>query len=363
MNTNCPTKKQSGMSLIELMVAIAIGGILLAGLASVFFNSSRAQRELEKTGALIENGRYAISLLYEDLRHAGYYGEYFSIGSAPAALPDPCVTNNITTLTAAMAQPVQGYDAPDTVTRPDISATSCGGLLTDDNLSPGSDILVIRRASTGALSGVMTAGNIYLQANSLNMNMYLGAGAAPPSCDNSVTGTCKFPNTPGNTTNADTRQYHVLVYFVAPCSIGSGANGICASSDPRQPTLKQLSLSASGGSAAMVITPLVEGIEYFQVEYGIDDTPTAVDLVTGQPGDGVPDRYESELDTIDDWGNVVSVRVHLLARSPKATDDYTDTKTYTLAGTAYGPFNDNFKRHVYSTEVRPVNMAGRREIP
>jgi len=351
------------MSLIELMVAIVIGGILLAGLASVFFNSSRAQRELEKTGALIENGRYATTLLFENLRHAGFYGDFFSIDTAPAALPDPCVTNNIATLTAAMAQPIQGYNAPDTTTRPDISATSCGGLLTNDNLSPGSDILVIRRADTGTLSGVMTTGNIYLQANSLDMNMYTGAGAVPPVCNSGVPGTCRFPNTPGNTTNADTRQYHVQVYFVSPCTIGSGANGICVNSDPRQPTLKQLSLSASGGSPAMVITPLVEGIEYFKVEYGIDDTPADINITTGQPGDGVPDRYETELASIDDWGNVVSVRVHLLARSPRSTDDYTDTKQYTLAGTAFGPFGDNFKRHVYSTEARPVNMAGRRERP
>jgi type IV pilus assembly protein PilW len=28
-----------------------------------------------------------------------------------------------------------------------------------------------------------------------------------------------------------------------------------------------------------------------------------------------------------------------------------------------GPFNDSFKRHVFSTTVRLVNPAGRRETP
>ncbi len=350
------------MSLIELMVAIVIGGILLAGLASVFFNSSRAQRELEKTGQLIENGRYAISLLSEDLRHGGYYGQYYGLEPAPATLPDPCNTSTLHTNTIHMSQPLQGYTAPDTDSRPNISTTSCGGLLTNDNLSPGSDILVIRRADTAAVTGTMTAGNLYLQANSLDMNMYIGAGAAPPVCNTAVPGTCKFPNTPGNTTVADTRQYHVHVYFIAPCSIGSGANGLCANADPRQPTLKQLTLSTDG-TPAMVITPLVEGIEYFRVEYGIDDTPSAIDPVTGQPGDGVPDDLYTSAPTAAQWGNAVSARIHLLARSPRSTEDYTDIKQYQLAGTAFGPFGDNFKRRVYSTEVRPVNVAGRRERP
>jgi len=361
MNNNCKMTKQSGMSLIELMVAIVIGGILLAGMASVFFNSSRAQRELEKTGAMIENGRYAINLIAEDLRHGGYYGQFYAMDPAPAALPDPCLTGTLHTNTIHMSQPVQGYNAPDTTSRPDISTTSCGGFLTNANLSPGSDILVIRRTDTGTVTGTMTAGFLYMQANSLDMNMYIGAGAAPPVCNTAVPGTCKFPNTPGNTTVADTRQYHVHIYFIAPCSIGSGANGLCVNTDPRQPTLKQLTLSTNG-APAFVITPLVEGIEYFQVEYGIDTIPTAIDLVTGQPGDGVPDLY-TNAPTAAQWGHVVSVRIHLLARSPRTTDDYTDTKQYQLAGTTYGPFNDNFKRHVYNTEVRPVNMAGRREIP
>lgn len=350
------------MSLIELMVAIVIGAILLAGLASVFFNSSRAQRELEKTGQLIENGRYAIGLLTEDLRHAGYYGQFYGVDPAPAALPDPCKTTTLDTDTIHMSQPIQGYNAPDTTSRPDISATTCGGLLTDDNLSVGSDILVIRRADTATVA-TMVKGNHYLQANSLDMKMYIGNNNSTPVCNNAISGTCKFPNTPGNTTAADTRQYHVHVYFVAPCSIGSGADGICTNTDPRQPTLKQLSLSTDGTNPTIVITPLVEGIEYFQVEYGIDDSPSAVDLVTGQPGDGVPDDTYTGAPTAAQWANAVSARVYLLARSPRATDDFTDTKQYQLAETTYGPFNDNFKRRVYSTEVRPVNVAGRREIP
>jgi type IV pilus assembly protein PilW len=42
---------------------------------------------------------------------------------------------------------------------------------------------------------------------------------------------------------------------------------------------------------------------------------------------------------------------------------YTDGKTYSLGTTTLGPFNDNFKRHVFSSTVRLNNISGRRETP
>ena len=61
--------------------------------------------------------------------------------------------------------------------------------------------------------------------------------------------------------------------------------------------------------------------------------------------------------------NVLAARVYVLARSNEATPGYTDTKTYTLGTQTLGPFNDGFKRHVFSTTVRFVNITSRRETP
>ena len=62
--------------------------------------------------------------------------------------------------------------------------------------------------------------------------------------------------------------------------------------------------------------------------------------------------------------NVTSARIYVLARSREASPNYTDTKTYTLGSAgAVGPFNDNFKRHVFTTTVRLTNVAGRRVTP
>ena len=227
------------MSLIELMVAIAIGAILLAGLATIFFNSSRSQRELTKSGEMIENGRYAIYLLGEDLRHVGYFGQYYDIGVSTGTLPDPCTTDT-TTIEGNMAQPLSGYTAPDESTVADITSTTCDdiGLLPDDNLEPGSDVLVVMRADTSTSNTTTKDGDIYIQANFIEKTVFEGDGSAPPSTY------LKYPTTAGVTTVADTRQFHVFTYFVAPCVIGNGTDGVCDGSEEHMPTLKRLTIKS-----------------------------------------------------------------------------------------------------------------------
>ena len=81
-----------GFLLIELMVSIAIGLLLLIGLTTMFVASSRSFSETERASRQIENGRYALDLLSEDIRHAGFYGEASAFGALPpvGAPPDPC---------------------------------------------------------------------------------------------------------------------------------------------------------------------------------------------------------------------------------------------------------------------------------
>ena len=58
----------------------------------------------------IENGRFAMEILSEDIRLAGFYGELdVKAVAAPAAILDPC---SITAAdwNAAIRIPLQGYD-------------------------------------------------------------------------------------------------------------------------------------------------------------------------------------------------------------------------------------------------------------
>jgi type IV pilus assembly protein PilW len=377
---NCSHIKQLGLSLVELMIALTIGLLLLTGLSLIFVNSSQANRELQKTAEQIENGRYASELIAQELRLAGFYGHFHDLPTAPGGTPDPCLVptsaGDLTTMESALALPVQGFRAADLATRADVSGTTCAskGLLTNANLRPGSDVLVIRRASTTvvAMTASTIANEIYIQGTGSQAELQIGVNAVLGSNKANGAASTLFTHTG---VAAPVRKYHVHVYFVAPCSVGSGTatvntetiSGVCTSSDDSIPTLKRLELRESGGSTTMTIVSLVEGIEYFKIEYGVDTTPTTTDITTGLPGDATVDSYVT---SAADWTQVIAAKVFLLARNTSATAGHVDNKSY-LLGTAPGVAGtnlvsaptDNFRRHTYTAAVRLMNTSGRREIP
>ena len=117
-------RAQAGASLIELMISITLGLILLAGLATLFSQSSQSSHELRRAAAQIENGRYAIDTLTQDLQLAGFLGDYRST-TVPAALPDPCLITSAD-VTNTLNLPVFGWAAGSLTTKPTVSATCSG---------------------------------------------------------------------------------------------------------------------------------------------------------------------------------------------------------------------------------------------
>jgi type IV pilus assembly protein PilW len=336
--------RQGGLSLVELMISITIGLILLTGITTLIVQQSSTRGELDKSSRQIENGRYAMQILTDDIRHAGFYGQFADLPAPPAALPSPCATA-LADLILAMPLPIQGYDAPATVPAP---LSAC--LPNTDHVA-GTDILVIRRADTGEETDLeeAVAGQAYLQTTPAAYIM--GIGPDPTHAAPTVY-TLKEKN---GTTADELRKYYVHIYFVSPCSIPTGGGTACTGSTDDDglpiPTLKRLELGATGGATAFNVVPLVEGIENFQLDYGVDTT-----------NDGSPDSYVTAPAATTDWANVMAVRVNLLARNNDPTTGYQDSKTYNLgmAGSV-GPFNDAYKRHAYSELVRAINPSGRRE--
>lgn len=70
------TRKYStlGITLVELMVAMAISSILLLGVGLLYSNSKRTYTIDEEFARLQENARFAINFIVEDIRMAGYMG-------------------------------------------------------------------------------------------------------------------------------------------------------------------------------------------------------------------------------------------------------------------------------------------------
>lgn len=196
---------------------------------------------------------------------------------------------------------------------------------------------------------------------------------------------------------ADKRKFMSSIYYIG--NVTTAGNVI--------PTLMRSSFDPAGPAALahQAAEALVEGIEGFGVELGIDDTVTRCALNTAvnyaatvdkidpatcaantdatlntlptNRGDGNPDRFirctTTAPCTAAQLTNVVAAKLYVLARSTETTPGYTDTKTYCLAAidatgvcpdaNKLGPFNDGYKRHLFSTTVRLNNTSGRRETP
>ena len=344
MRLNRPTRPR-GYSIIELMVAITISLIILAALVGLFAGNSRERGEIERANQQTENGRYALQIIGDDLRGAGYLAA-FKPGTVaypnpqltiPAALPNACASD-VPTLNSAVALAIQGYDNG-------ANAPACVA-----DLRPGTDILVLRRASTCAVGTAgcdpQVAGDVYLQPSGCTTEFNAGTYYALDSNAGNLN-----LNQKDCVTAALIYQFRTHIYFVA--NNDKPGDGI--------PTLKRAEL----GAGAFNIVPLVEGVENLQLEYGLDTTvPT-----TGSPAvyTADPSSYNgcAPATCVGYWRNAVTAKINVLTRNLTPTQGHTDTKTYALGLTAagavntVGPFNDGYKRHVYYSVARLYNLAFR----
>ena len=321
-------RRQPGFSLVELMVAMAVGLGLVAAVSVMFASTSQARTELARTGRMFENGRYAEDLLAEEFKLAGYYGELPFV-SLQTSYPDPCLTDP-----AAL-----GWQATSPATVPaSIVGYQAGSMMPSclDNQKPGTDAVVVRRVATGSteVSG-LTAGTAYLQTSRCEEDV-------PPFAVGSTSAQlalraidCVQP--------ASSRRLMVRIYYISRCN---------DCTRDTLPTLKRVDLQAG----SMVVTPLVESIENLRLDYGFDLN-----------ADGVADRFlRSVSGTVsaadNDWANVVATRINLLVRTAEAPGGYTDTATYQMGlSGALGPYGDGWKRTAFVSAVRLANPAGRRE--
>lgn len=361
--------RSRGYTIVEVMVAITISLIILAALVSTFAGNSRQRHAIERANQQTEDGSYALQLITDDLRNAGFlstlnpgpFGAPNPGLTAPPALPNACAFD-VATLGTGLLLPVQGYD----------NGANAPACITAD-LRANTDVLVVRRTSTCAVGSAgcdpQVAGDVYLQASGclaeFNASTYY-------VLDSNVANFTLHQK--DCVTVAPLYQYRTHIYFIA--NNDQPGDGI--------PTLKRAEL----GPGVFNIVPLVEGVENLQIEYGLD-IPDPNLTVGGLPNpnygktSGSPAAYTADpgaytnpvkgacstavppWDCLSNWGNTVAAKINILTRDLTPTQGYTDTKIYTLGLTAgggannFGPFNDGFRRHVYYTVARLNNPASR----
>jgi type IV pilus assembly protein PilW len=342
-----PRRRAAGFSLPELLISVAIGLVILAGLSTLFLKNTRTQDEIEKANRQVENGRYAVDLLALDLRNAGYYGEFDpTVLAAPVSLPALCAAS-LAELNDTLPLAVQGGDGDNT------------GLDCLDDVRAATDVLVVRRTRScvaGAAGCADPAGSGPLfQASLCNSATELDSDTRTNHYRLGLSSSGLDRHQRDCTRVAVARRYLTHVYFIA--NNNQPGDGI--------PTLKRAELGSDGTSLSYSIVPLAEGIENMQIEYGLD-----------LARDGVPELQVAAPATaagcaaadcaVANWRSVVAVKLNLLARNAQPSSGFTDTKSYVLGKAANGdPYTiaaarDGYKRHVFQAVVNLPNPAGRR---
>ena len=328
-------RSQSGFSLTELFIAIAIGLIVLASLTTFFVSTSSNRREIDRSSRQIENGRFAVDVLRQEIRLAGFYAD-IDTSAVNWQTPDPCeiATANI----GVQALPGNQLPVAFFGYATDAAPPSC---IAPVDREPGTEILVIRRFNTEPVTpGSAVAGSPYVQisrcANDSTLTPWVYADGG-----NAGTFSLRQIDCVGR---APVWRVRVVIFYVRAYSLTVG-DGVR--------TLVRIDLDGSA-PGSLRTSELVEGIRDLRFEYGVDTNT-----------DGAPDEWRtcdsSNPCAVAQWSQVTAVRMHVLAENLENTIGYTDKKEYRLGPVTVGPFNDMRKKNVFTSLATAYNRAGIRE--
>lgn len=380
-----PLSLARGVSLIELLVALAIGTVLVLGLVQVFSASRAAYQMSEGMARVQENARFAMDFLQRDIRMAGHFGCVNDQAHFVQDANEPVDrTAGVTALDFDFS--IQGFEAVETAPGDSITL----GSLTPDASSPvaglspepveGSDIIVLRYFSPRSAPVVQITGD------ELNVPPVLSTAPAdalpagwPILTEEGVTSPtllgisdCSqadvFPITGGGPAGVipidppiaaalqarynpypagQTRLYRAnsVVYYVG-LSTTSG-----------EPALFRARADRGGDYAS---EELVEGVESLQFLYGQDET-TNISATTPPVGNITTLHTAAGIGaTPQAWRRVGLVQVGMLVRSPNpalAAEADTAVANPRVLGVQYqqGAVNDTRYRATYEATIAVRN--------
>ena len=330
--------------MVELMVALVITLILLAGIGQIFLGSKKSFTIQDSLGRMQENGRYAINTIAADLRRAGYWGGNADINAIEDFTPGGALNGNmIATDNGSCTDVNWARMLTHRVYGRDDNRTNYGCLPSDPTHI--GDILVTRFAAPWTVGGITTPSFVnaqyYIRSSLFEGKLFRGQDQA----SHPVTG-------------AAVRDAELIAhgYFIHT-STNSDA-GKCPGS-AAIPSLYRMSLV----NGALAAEEIAYGVDQFQVQYGIDTD-----------GDDSVDSYIDAVAATDArWGQVIAARIWLLTRAECPETGYNNTNTYAMGNVNYTPGttdldadgdidgdtdgdgNDDYRRQLFTTTVRLRN--------
>jgi type IV pilus assembly protein PilW len=366
--------RMAGFSLVEIMISLLIGLFIIAGAITILVQNQQNYRQNDDFGRLQENVRFAMDLIIDDLRGAGFFGCSNKLINN---------LNNATTGTLFDTdQPIDGFES---------GQASWTGGNTDviASIHPDTDAITIRRLLGRGVPilNTMASADALIDINNAPVNV--GQLAAIYNC--SVTNIFQVTS---SDTNADTLGHSdaggfspgnasadflqplppiIIKYAYAqntaysnnPAAFPDGlpANTFVA---PFVPVRYYIAASEADPArtslwrqyhdgAQLTTQELVDGIENMQLLYG--QVPINSDI-------GYPTAYTTADNIIgtESWKTVVAVKLTLLVSTTEQSGLDIDTKTYDIYSTPdntnddVGPFNDRRNRQMISATVLLRNV-------
>lgn len=311
MVSNKTMLKQSGMSLVELMIALLIGLLLSAAIITVYLSNKKTFWDTEAAASLQENSRFALKLITEDIRAAGFYANSYDNTVINKTVP-AIASGSCNDIEFDYDQPIWGATA--------VAGIDCLGI---KNFKAVTDILFVKgvrmdpvTSTTPPLSGNQKT---YMVARGRFVAEHYKAEAG--LADKSYNAPAAY-------------EYSHHAYFVAH------------KDGDAFPQLRRLSqrVASGGGSTVWIAETVADGIEDLRYMFGVDTD-----------NDGAANQYIAT-ENMTSWDNIVSVKIFMLAQATTSDMSFSGGKIYEYGGrTAYTP-TDRYHRKLYETTVTIRNI-------
>lgn len=348
--------RQKGLSLVELLVAMALGVFLMSQVIQVMMNGKKTFLLEQELSQIQENARFAVEFISRDLRMAGYTGCVNTGGTSAAN-----IANSVNSTTMDFTLGLQGFEhEAGTSTFPGSAENSS----VRSNVLPNTDAIRIGRGDSDNEFNVsyhvpssatihltrthdMKKGDILViadetcsqmgilqQTNTNNNNTVSVVGHNPgggANCDKALKGnyTCSSGTPVSGAYGPGSKMFRYInnTYYIRESVVGGGIPALW-----REPV---------GG----IDEELVQGVENFQLSYGMDTD-----------ADGIANQYlkANQVTGGLNWEDVVSVRIALLMRSInpvlEAAEDQAKFEKITIA-------KDRFLRQQVTTTIQIRNRG------
>ncbi len=320
-------QRQRGVTLVELMVAIAINLVLVLAATLLYLNTRGTQKSVDERGAMFESGQFALELLGREIALAGFYPV---TGTEPASASLGFQASVRMTFDRAAAQMVNAgatgvtaYQgglfgcAGQTLTASLTEAHTCAPHSSTTKTASGSDAFAVAYFTSDTMSVAVgqradcTRADVAMDATLARNTTRLGTVPGTGAPANATTGTAAKPDKARTDLGLSPASPLMVInqYFLGASTFtGEGGSKISTFA---------LKCHGNGRNANFGDDiELVPGVEQMVLSYGLKDLTS-----------GAPVRYVTAAEvsaalpvqdgdqTLTGWQQVVSVRVCLLVRS------------------------------------------------